>query len=73
MTLTLDIKDSAFDKIIYFLNHLKDDVKVINTLDKNIEAIEPTDSDYGFITDARARRADGEKCYSLDEIAKELK
>jgi hypothetical protein len=73
MTLTLDIKDSAFDKIIYFLSHLGDDVKVVNTLDQNIEAIEPADSDYAFIMDARLRRADGEKCYSLDEITKELK
>lgn len=73
MTLTLDIKDSAFDKIIYFLDHLKDDVKVVSTIDKNIEAIEPTDADYGFIADARTRREGGEKCYSLDEIAKELK
>ena len=73
MTLTLDIKDSAFDKIIYFLSHLQDDVRVISTLDKNIEAIGLNDQDYGYIADAKARRADGEKCYSLDEIAKELK
>ena len=29
MLLTIDIKDSAYDKIMYFLKNLKDDVKVI--------------------------------------------
>jgi hypothetical protein len=29
MQITLDIKDSALDKILYFLEHLKDDVKII--------------------------------------------
>ena len=29
MTLTIDVKDSVADKILYFLNHFQDDVKVI--------------------------------------------
>jgi hypothetical protein len=29
MTLIIDIKDSVADKILYFLNHFQDDVKVI--------------------------------------------
>jgi hypothetical protein len=73
MTLTLDIKDSAIDKIIYFLNHLKDDVKIVDAVDSNMEAIDTSDSDYGFILEARTRRDDGEKCYTIDETLKELK
>ena len=33
MVLTIDIKDSAIDKIMYFLEHLKDDVKIIKNDD----------------------------------------
>jgi len=73
MTLTLDIKDSAIDKIIYFLNHLKDDVKIIDAVDSNMEAIDVNDTDYGFIVEARKRRENGEKCYTIDEALKELK
>jgi len=29
MTLTIDVKDSVADKILYFLNHFQDDVKII--------------------------------------------
>lgn len=73
MTLTLDIKDSAIDKIIYFLNHLKDDVKILDAVDNNIEPISVDDSDYKMIVDARVRRGNGEKCYPLDEIVKDFK
>lgn len=30
MLLTIDIRESAYDKVLYFLNHLKDDVEIIN-------------------------------------------
>ena len=30
MLLTIDIRESAYDKILYLLNHLKDDVAIIN-------------------------------------------
>jgi hypothetical protein len=30
MLLTIDIRESAYDKVLYFLNHLKDDVAIIN-------------------------------------------
>jgi len=29
MQLTIDVKNSALDKILYFLEHLKDDVTII--------------------------------------------
>ena len=28
--ITLNVKESAYDKIIYFLSHLKDDVMIVN-------------------------------------------
>jgi len=30
MLLTIDIRESAYDKVLYFLNNLKDDVAIIN-------------------------------------------
>ena len=30
ISLNLNVKESAYDKIIYFLSHLKDDVVIIN-------------------------------------------
>ena len=29
ISINLDIKESAYDKIMYFLSHLKDDVKIV--------------------------------------------
>ena len=29
ISINLDIRESAYDKVIYFLSHLKDDVKII--------------------------------------------
>ena len=61
------------DKVIYFLNHLKDDVKIIDAVDSNMDAIDTSDSNYGFIVDAKERREDGEKCYTIDEALEKLK
>lgn len=30
MLLTIDIRESVYDKVLYFLNHLKGDVEIIN-------------------------------------------
>ncbi len=34
MIVTIDIKDRAYDKIIYFLNNFTDDVKILNRQEK---------------------------------------
>ena len=78
MTLTIDIKDSVADKILYFLNHFKDDVKILNTVDNStetleIEEIKENELDYKYILDAREARKNGEKTHSLDDIMKEFK
>ena len=33
--ISLNVKDSAYDKIIYFLSHLKDDVTIVSNQNKN--------------------------------------
>lgn len=30
MIVTIDIRESAYDKVLYFLNHLKGDVEILN-------------------------------------------
>ena len=41
-------------------------------LDLNIEQINPNDTDYKLVEEARKNRANGEKIYSLDEVMKEF-
>ena len=41
-------------------------------VDLNIEQINPKDSDYKLIEEARKNRVNGEKVYSLDEVMKEF-
>jgi len=33
--ISLNVKESAYDKIIYFLSHLKDDVTIVSNQNKN--------------------------------------
>ena len=35
ISINLNVKESAYDKIMYFLSHLKDDVKIITNPKKN--------------------------------------
>jgi hypothetical protein len=35
ISINLDVKESAYDKIMYFLSHLKDDVKIITNSKKS--------------------------------------
>ncbi len=35
MILTIDVKESAVDKIMYLLNHLKEDIKIIEKKEAN--------------------------------------
>jgi len=74
MTVTIDIKDSVADKILYFLESFKNDVKILNANDTavNIEEISKDDLDYNYIVDARQKRLEGENTYSLDEMMKEF-
>ena len=75
MQLTIDVKDSALDKVMYLLEHLKNDVKIVSkkpSSNLDIEVIDEDDPDYGYVREARERRESGEKSYSIDEVMKEL-
>ncbi len=76
MIATIDIKNSVTDKILYFLNNLKDDVKIVkdktvNKKNADIEAISKDDEDYNLYLKAKEARKNGEKKYPLDLIISE--
>ena len=75
MLITLDIKDTAYDKMVYFLNNfMKNDVKIIDSSESiDMQSIKENDSDYKYILDAREARKNGEKTYSIDDVIKEFK
>jgi hypothetical protein len=56
---THNIKDALYQLLDYYKQS------------NSIEDIKPDDSDYGFISDAKERRKNGEKTYSIDEIISE--
>ncbi len=70
--LIIDVKESAVDKVMWFLEHIKSDVKIIDypsdkTLD--IEPIAQNDEDYKYIAKGRKERKINPQNYgTLDEI-----
>lgn len=72
MQLTIDIKDSAIDKVMYLLNHLKSDVKIIYSKNENvldIQTISKDDEDYTYISNSRNNRQINPSDYvTLDDI-----
>jgi hypothetical protein len=56
MQLTIDIKESALDKVMYLLNNLKSDIKIVDTNSLDIEAITDYDQDCKYILDGRKER-----------------
>ena len=72
MQLTIDVKESALDKILYLLEHLKSDVKILARTDSialDIEEITQNDEDYQEILDARRERKNNPQNYgSMNDI-----
>ncbi|MGD9719129.1 MAG: hypothetical protein AB7U24_07815 [Sulfurimonadaceae bacterium] len=72
MQLTIDIKDSAIDKIMYLLENLKADVKIIKKIDTNsldIEALNQDDADYQVVLEGREERKNNPQNYgNLNDI-----
>lgn len=71
MLVTIDIQDSAFDKVMYLLNHLQDDVKILQK-DDFLEVVNINDDDYNYFLKARENRKNGEVLHSLDDVMKEF-
>ncbi len=75
MQLTINVKDSVADKVLYLLESLKSDVQIIakkptppSSLD--IEIVSPSDPDYETLLKARKERAKNPEAYvSMDEVS----
>lgn len=72
MQVTIDIKDSAFDKVMYLLKHLESDVKIIHK-NKNsvldIDIIKEEDEDYKILEKGRIQREKTPQDYlSMDSV-----
>ena len=72
MQVTIDIKDSALDKVMYFLNHLKSDVKIVEkkvTTSLDIEVIAEDDEDYKLMLKCEEDRKNNPQNYgTLNDI-----
>ena len=72
MQLTIDIRESALDKIIYLLNSLKPDVKILDAKvsdSLDIQEITPEDEEYAVLQKSREQRDSHLQDYgSLDDI-----
>ena len=72
MQLTIDVNDSVLDKVMYLLNSLKKDVKIINKQEESsldIEIIKENDEEYKYILEGRKERKENPQNYVvLDSI-----
>ncbi len=66
MQLTIDIKDSVVDKIMYLLDSLKADVKIINRVDTQaIESV--SDEEQNYYENLLQNRSEDDKILSSKE------
>ena len=73
MQLTININDSAVDKVLYLLESLRADVQIITKKPMpsslEIETISQGDPDHETLLQARKERADNPEAYvSMDEV-----
>jgi len=69
--LIIDINDTVSDKILYFLEHFQDNVKIISQTDTplNIEPILESEPDYQIILKGRKERKTNPENYgTLNDI-----
>ena len=77
-TLTIKVDDDYLGDILTFLKELPKNKleifqhKKIELLQPKLEEISSSDPDYNYILDARERRTNGEKIYSLESVLEEL-
>jgi hypothetical protein len=69
--LIIDVNDTVSDKILYFLEHFQDDIKIISQTNTplNIEPILESEPDYQVILKGRKERKTNPENYgTLDDI-----
>ena len=73
MQLTIDIRNRAVDKVLYLLEHLKDDVRIVSRHEHSdpldIDVVEENDPDYKYIVKGREERKQHPENYgTLDDV-----
>ena len=71
MQLMIEVNEQVADKVLYFLENLKSDVKIIkkSSPELDIEIVSKDDLDYIEIENARKERKKSPKDYiSIDEV-----
>ncbi len=73
MQITIDIKESALDKIMYLLNNLKSDVTILkqdNSTHLDVTALDESEADSKIIMKAREERKKNPQDYgTISDIA----
>ena len=62
---TPNVKDALYQLLEFYK-------KSSQYLDENLDIIDESDPDYNYILEAKERRKNGEKSYSLDSVLKEF-
>ncbi len=70
-SVTIEIKEDAFEKVIYLLEQLKDVVKIIKRDDVELEISDKNNSDYKYVLAGKKSKENGKKTYSLNEVIKQ--
>ena len=72
MQLSIEIRESAANKVLYLLRHRGDDVTIISQGPPQIEPIDESDPDMRYIKEAEKRRSEGEALFDIDDVIKAL-
>ena len=67
MQLTIDIKESAVDKIMYLLTSLKKDVTIVSKEPLDIEEIKSSEKDFEYMQIQKSLREKNQKEYQTFE------
>ena len=72
MQLTIDVKDSVVDKVLYLLENLKSDVRIITKAPSSaleIEKVLESDPDYKALSQGRKEREENPENYvAFDDV-----
>jgi len=67
--INLEVKESAYDKIIYFLSHFKDDVIIKN---KNVSSHKKSDTYELFFNTLRHRKLKIDESINIEKLMNEM-
>jgi len=67
--INLEVKESVYDKIIYFLSHFKDDVIIKN---KNVSSHKKSDTHELFFNTLRHRKLKIDESVNIDNVMNEM-